>query len=357
MLEYVCKKIVLELSNFLKTFWNLQTIEFGMVLAFILDKNRNIHGGRSALNRKVIYALFFVMSLVFVGGCGGGGGSGSATTATGTGTVSLDIADAKPFIEGEQPDELWVAFDAVLVHTSGGGWVSLVMPETPFEINLLAFSDGLKTKLATPTLVPSGHVTQIRFEIKRAYMLFYRDPPVRDELKEIGLDVPSGTLRTDKQIDWTLTEGGAMSLTVHFDLSQSIVQTGPEEYKLKPVLHLFNNEPDEAATICGSITADSFTGDAEPQSVYVSVEWKESELSDAYIYTEVTVEKSNIDPTDFCIYWLVPLYASGESYTVRINNGVNDWYEVVPYPELKPGDRWDLKSGTTVTISTVPLVE
>jgi len=73
------------------------------------------------MNRKVIYALFLVMSLVSLGGCGGGGGSGSATT--GTGTVSLDIADAKPFIDGaEQPSELWVIFDEVLVHTSGGGW-------------------------------------------------------------------------------------------------------------------------------------------------------------------------------------------------------------------------------------------
>jgi hypothetical protein len=99
-------------------------------------KKRNSNSGRSAMNRKLIYTLFLVISLVSLGGCGGGGGSGSGT---GTGTVSLDIADAKPFIDGaEQPDELWIVFDSVLVHTSGGGWVSLVMPETPFEINLLA---------------------------------------------------------------------------------------------------------------------------------------------------------------------------------------------------------------------------
>ena len=90
------------------------------------------------MNRKAIYALFLALSLALLGGCGGGGGSGSATT--GTGTVSLDIADAKPFIEGaQQPDELWIEFDAVSVHTSGGGWVSLDLPRTPFEINLLAF--------------------------------------------------------------------------------------------------------------------------------------------------------------------------------------------------------------------------
>jgi len=174
------------------------------------------------MNRKIIYALFFVMSLVFLEGCGGGGGSGSDT---GTGTVSLDIADAKPFIDGaEQPDELWVSFEAVRVHTSGGGWVSLDLPKTPFEINLLAFCDGLTTEFATPTRIPAGHITQIRFEISDAWMVFYGEPPAKDMVTKIGLDVPSGTLRTDKQIDWTLSNGGSMSLTVHFDLSQSIVQ-------------------------------------------------------------------------------------------------------------------------------------
>ena len=85
------------------------------------------------MNTKVIYTLFSVMSLVFLGGCGGGGDSGSST---GTGTVSLDIADAKPFIDGaEQPDELWVSFEAVRVHTSGGGWVSLDLPKTQAELS------------------------------------------------------------------------------------------------------------------------------------------------------------------------------------------------------------------------------
>ena len=151
------------------------------------------------MNRKIIYALFFVMSLVFLEGCGGGGGSGSDT---GTGTVSLDIADAKPFIDGaEQPDELWIVFESVSVHTSGGGWVSLDLPKTPFEINLLAFCDGLTTEFATPTRIPAGHITQIRFEISDAWMVFYGEPPAKDVVTKISLDVPSGTLRTDKQID------------------------------------------------------------------------------------------------------------------------------------------------------------
>jgi hypothetical protein len=68
---------------------------------------------------------------------------------------------------GAEPDELWLVFDEVLVHGTGGGWIPLGLPETRFEINLLAFSDGLKTEFVTPTLVPAGHITQIRFVIER----------------------------------------------------------------------------------------------------------------------------------------------------------------------------------------------
>lgn len=293
------------------------------------------------MNRRVVYAFFFVMSLVFLGGCGSGGGSGS-----GTGTVSMDISDARPFIDGEQPDEIRIIFDSVYVHTSGGGWVPLDLPETPLEINLLAFGDGLKTELATPTLIPAGHITQIRFEIRRAYMVFYGASPNPDDVVEIDLDVPSGTLKTDKQIDWTLTDGGAMSLTVHFDLSQSIVLSG-QGYKLKPVLHLFNNDPDEAATICGKINAVSFVGDSVPQNVFVSVLRNGVEP-----YTLVTVPKdSDVDPTEFCIYWLVPLDA-GESYTIRIVNGLDQSYqEDVAYPSLGTGESFNLNDNNAISIS------
>jgi hypothetical protein len=289
--------------------------------------------------RRALNVLIILLSLSLLGACGGGGGSGA-----GTGTVSMDIADAKPFIDGLQPDELWVSFDAVLVHTSGGGWVSLDLPETPFEINLLAFYDGLKTELATPTQIPAGRVTQIRFVINRAYMVFYGDIPDSDEALEIDLDVPSGTLKTDKQINWTLENGGEMSLTVHFDLSQSIVLSG-STYKLKPVLHLFNNNPEEAAKICGSVTADSFVDGDFPEVVASVIRNGEEN------FTVVTVaRKSESDPTEFCVYWLVPLQED-ESYTVLIDNGIGIPYEEkVEYPELQPGKTFELNEGNAISI-------
>jgi hypothetical protein len=302
------------------------------------------------MNRKVIYALFFAMSVVLLAGCGGGGGSGSSA---GTGTVSLDIADAKPFIDAaEQPAELWISFEAVQVHTSGGGWVSLDLPKTPFEINLLAFYDGQTTEFATPTRIPAGHITQIRFEIKEAWMVFPEGP-----VERIDLDVPSGTLKTDQQIDRTLLNGGVLSLTVHFDLSQSIVRSGPEsnpKYHLKPVIHLFNNEPDEAATICGSITPESFVA-GNPEKIDVYVDLEKSGVTETQPYTHVTVLKeSKTDPTDFCIYWLVPLADdenNDENYDITIDNGVDGPYYYL-VPELASGVTVELNGGNTINLST-----
>jgi hypothetical protein len=51
----------------------------------------------------------------------------------------MDIADARPFVAGAQPDEVWIVIEDVQVHTSGGGWATLTLPEKPFAINLLAF--------------------------------------------------------------------------------------------------------------------------------------------------------------------------------------------------------------------------
>ena len=200
--------------------------------------------------------------------------------------------------------------------------------------------------------IPAGHVTQIRFEIRRAWMVF---PDTSEE--PISLDVPSGTLRTDKQIDWTLTDGGAMSLTVHFDLSQSIVRSGPAEQS--------RNTTSNRSFIFSTMIRLRQRQYAEPSvqiallmvilpkvDVFVDLEWVAvtSGVTESQPYTHVTVlRESNTDPTDFCIYWLVPLDA-GESYDITIDNGGGEPYYVV-VPELESGvTPFELNGGVTITI-------
>ena len=50
---------------------------------------------------------------------------------------TLEITDAKPLTDGEQPDGLCLVIDEVLIQMQGDRWVSLDLAQTPFEIILL----------------------------------------------------------------------------------------------------------------------------------------------------------------------------------------------------------------------------
>jgi hypothetical protein len=276
------------------------------------------------MKTRIICALLSIMVLMLLPGCGGNGGSGSGLSS-GSGTVSMGITDARPLIV-DDPTELWVTIEEVRVHKSGGGWVSLPLPDTPFEINLLAFYDGNTTELVPPTKLDSGHYTQIRIVISEAHMVVDGN----DYL--IDLEVPSGFLRIDKQFTFEVEDGEAVDITVHFDMSQSISQTGPYEYKMKPVLHI--NETQRAAAICGIIVASSFVGDP-PQDVVVTVIIKGDET-----YTQVRVAKEvDSEQTNFCVFWLVP----GQAYTVEFDtNGDGEPEHWESVSALEPGDTFEM---------------
>jgi hypothetical protein len=195
--------------------------------------------------------------------------------------------------------------------------------------------------------ITRGHITQVRLVISEAYMVFYNDPgnPLR-------IDVPSGKLRTDKACDWwsdDADEYDALSITIHFDLSQSIVQTGPEDYKLKPVFHLFDDNLLEAATIWGYIDNDSF-----PANIVATVTFNGIDGDEAY--TKVNIEEdshSGDGLTEFKIFWLVPIEdPSLEGYTVEITRNGDPFYTEVSteLTDLAPGGIWLLKGGVEISI-------
>jgi hypothetical protein len=280
-------------------------------------------------------ALFAIIILILLVGCGGGGGGGSAVS---TGTLSMDVTDAKPVIPGN-PQELWITFEEVLVHKSGGGWISLPLPEEPFTINLLAFYDGTTTELVTPVKLNTGKYTQIRFVISRAYMV------VSGVAHETELGVSSGALKTDKNFDFEVVTDLAVNITVDFDLSQSIVVTGDNEYKIKPVLHI--NETQEAATICGSI--EPLDVGEDPYDVTVTV--TRNFDSDSSTYTVVTVARdSETDSAQFCIFWLAPLVPN-DTYTVQIEqDGAAEYTEDVSAANLGPGDTFYLNGDSDILL-------
>jgi hypothetical protein len=294
--------------------------------------------GIGALKSFRYLALLFVILIGLATIVATGGGNGGEDSSLSTGTLSMSIADAKPLLPAET-ENVWITFEELLVHKSGGGWISLPLAQTPYTIDLYQFYCGKSTHLVPPVSLDTGKYTQIRIVISEA--------EIKIDDKIFPVKIPSENLKTDKNFDFTVIGGGAVDVTIDFDLSKSIVVTGlPGEpsYKLKPVLHIVKTS--EAATIIGSIGESTFLNSSEAT---VAVFWDNDGSCDYSpddeAYTEVTVLKGA--PATFSIFWLVP----DQGYTVKIYlDGVLDpvFEEFVEAIDLGPGSTFALNAGNSI---------
>jgi len=118
-----------------------------------------------------------------------------------------------------------------------------------------------------------------------------------------------------------VTGGGAVALTVDFDLSQSLVVTGSGKYKLKPVLHLVSTA--EAATITGSIAAAAFGAENQATIIVTLDSDNSGSLTPGdQEYTRLVVAKGPSGPALFSVNWLVP----NQPYIVEVQIGGNTVY-------------------------------
>ncbi len=276
--------------------------------------------------------LIAVMTfLVFLSACGGGGGG-----TTSSGTLSMAITDAKPALPAGIV-QVFVTIDEVSVHQSGGDWVSLPLAQTPFTIDLLQFSDGHTTQLVPQATLTAGMYTQVRLGVKSATV-------VTDTGDQIPVEIASSDLKTARNFDFDVTGGGAVALTVDFDLSQSLVVTGSGQYQLKPVLHIVSTA--EAATITGNISASTFGTENQATIIVTQDNDNSGNISSGDTeYTRLVVTKGSSDPTPFSIYWLVP----GQSYIVQVQvGGSTVLTEAVPANSLPAGAVYTLNNGNPI---------
>ena len=257
-----------------------------------------------------LFLLGFLICLpLFVVACGGGG---AGVTTSDSGTVTMSVTDAKPLLP-DNVENFFVQFSEVWVHKPGEGWIELPLVESPYTIDLLQFYDGFTTELVPPTKLSSGKYTQVRFVVSGATM------GVSDGhggLTERVVEIPSENLKTDKNFTIDLGQDAAIDLVAHFDLSKSVVVSGTASdptYKLKPVLHLFD-DPFTAAIIEGSIDNSAFGASGKATIVVIAE-------SNGEEYTKVEITKSTTaNPTGYSIFWIVP----NQEYTVQIDFDQDD---------------------------------
>ena len=279
--------------------------------------------------RNVTRLALLVVGLLIAStlGCGSGGGDSDGTT------LRVGLTDAKPALP-DGVDGVTLTIGEVSVHREGGSWISLPLARSPYVVDLLQFQGGKTTDLVPPAELEPGRYTQLRLSVLSA--------AIRVSGHDLPLEVPSDFVRTDKNFD--LADGGAVDLTVDFDLSRSLVATGSGNYKLKPVLHLV--ETARAARINGIIAGSAFGTATE---AVVSMSWDADRSGGASAgdeeYTRVVVPKGSQSPAEFSIFWLVP----GEGYLVEVEiQGAKVYQEFVPAAALPPGASFALNGGTPI---------
>jgi hypothetical protein len=122
-----------------------------------------------------------------------------------------------------------VNIDLQSVEVTGNGGKSMMLSITPGIVNLLDFSNGLDTLIATGEL-DYGSVEQIR-------LVLGANNTVVVNSVTYPLSTPSADQSGLKlQVHQVLTAGVAYNVLLDFDANKSIVSTGNGQYKLKPVI-------------------------------------------------------------------------------------------------------------------------
>lgn len=191
--------------------------------------------------RRWVSCLALLM-LGFVTACTNSGDEGAG--APGIVSVSLTDGPACGF------DAVNVTVSKVRIHQSdsasegAGGWTEVTL-NPPRKINLLDLNDPTQPNFALDYLgeasLLAGHYTQLRLVLipnsNNPNPPFANSVVLSGTTTEIALDTPSGIQSGIKLVhQFDVPPGQRVDLLLDFDACKSIVQTGSNTYKLKPVI-------------------------------------------------------------------------------------------------------------------------
>ena len=186
-----------------------------------LTKNKN----REILFMKTVMSvLFFSLQILFITSCNNDKDKSHLT---------VNMTDAPGNYDA-------VMVDIQGVEVTGSNGNAVVLNTSSRVYNLLNFSNGLDTLIATGDLAP-GTVSQIR-------LILGTNNTVKVDGVVYPLSTPSAMQSGLKlQIKQTFEPGVSYSILLDFDANKSIVKQGNGEYQLKPVIRTID------AAISGSI--------------------------------------------------------------------------------------------------------
>lgn len=194
-------------------------------------KTTQMKTGASLILRKILFASFIGLLFMQFTSCDSDNDNEKAH-------LTVRMTDAPANYDA-------VMVDVKSVEITGNGETSVLLNTNAGIYNLLDFSNGLDTMIASGDL-EAGSVSQIR-------LILGTDNSVVVDGVTYPLSTPSAEQSGLKlQINQTFEAGVEYFILLDFDASQSVVSTGNGAYKLKPVIRTINTAV--TGSIKGSIS-------------------------------------------------------------------------------------------------------
>ena len=180
-------------------------------------------------NVKVLVMLLALVSMLMVG-CKKEGKSGT------TSNVKFNLTDAPGNF-----DSLMINVQAIQVHTTAGGWVTLA--SSLGTINILSYVNG-NAALAAEGQIAAGSIDQIR-------LVLGSNNSVAVNGHSFSLSAASSAALQSAltiNVSGQLQGGSNYVFTVDFDAAQSVTLVGGSSYQLNPVIRLIVDQTTTAGT-------------------------------------------------------------------------------------------------------------
>jgi hypothetical protein len=141
--------------------------------------------------------------------------------------------------------------------TGNAGWITVV--DEVQTVDLLQFTDV--SKVLGEKLIDPGKYTQMRLKIDSG--------SVTIDGETYDLTIPSRSLKLNRGF-W-LESGAELKLTLDFNVIKSLVKTGKDKYKLKPVIKVISETPTTITPSTSTLTVTStLMGTTIPEGTTVS---------------------------------------------------------------------------------------
>ena len=186
------------------------------------------------------FKMVCITTPLLLGGC-----LGDTNSDLGTGTVSVSIKDGPV----DSASAVEVTFTGIELKPYSGSPITVTF-DTPKTIDLLQQQGTNSVTLLDSNVVTGGTYSWVRLIVDQSASYLVNSTGTHN------LTIPSGDETGLKINDsFTVPKDGTVSVTIDFDLRKSVLEpaTGSTDYKLKPVLHLVQN--DKSGNVSGTVSS------------------------------------------------------------------------------------------------------